>query len=92
MLMEKLLELLRDGNTRTIEELAQLLDTSVEDVKRQLEYLEKTGIIRNVSLLPDMGCSGCDTCNGCKNSPAACKGCMPPDAGVNMGKVWEVSR
>lgn len=90
--MEKLLELLYDSNTRTVEELAMMLHTSVEDVKRQIEYLENTGIIKNISLLShDNGCGSCQGCQSGEGSCAACKGCIPPDAGVNMGKVWEVS-
>ena len=89
--MEELIELLKGCNTRTIEELALLLETSVDDVRRKLEYLENTGIIRNNSLLlHDKGCGSCQGCNKCSGSFAACKGCMPPDVDINMGQVWEV--
>ncbi len=91
--MERLLEILKDGNTRTIQELAAMLGTSAEDIKRQLEYLEHTGMIKNVNLLPSgNGCGDCNGCSGCESSPAACKGCIPPGADLNMGKVWEVSK
>lgn len=86
--MEELLELLRNSNTRTIEELAVLLDTSTDDVLRRLEYLEMTGVIKNDSLFPTE--KGCDGCKGCEGGPAACKGCIPPDVAANMGKVWKV--
>lgn len=96
--MEKLLDLLKDCNTRTVEELAVLLDTSVEDVKRKMEFLENTGMIKDSSILAKEkekscgNCNGCNGCKGCEGGHAACKGCIPPDAGMNMGKVWEVVR
>ncbi len=90
--MEELLELLKDSKTRTIEEIAATLGTSVEDVKRQIEYLERIGMIKPFSLLPtDKGCGGCNGCKGCESSPAVCKGCIPPDVEYNMGKAWEVT-
>lgn len=88
--MEELLELLKDGNTKTPEEIAGILDTTVENVKRQIEYLEKTGMIKSVSHLPTEKGKSCRGCSGCEGGPAACKGCIPPEELYNMGKVWEV--
>ncbi len=107
--MQKLLELLTDGNSRTLEMLAKELGTSRDDVERRLEYLEHIGKIREVPGIGSGndcgehagcagsngcgGCSGCNGCNGCSDgSAAACKGCIPQNAGRNMGKLWEVVR
>ena len=83
--MQKLLELLKDGHSRTVEMLAAELQTTPADVNRQLEYLAHIGAIRRITSEPK-GCGGCSGCEG----GAACKGCMPADADVNMGVIWEV--
>lgn len=89
--MERLLELLKDGHARTIELLALELDTDVEDVKRQIEYLENMGIIKRVNLQA-AGCKGCSGCSQ-KGHPdtAVCKGCLPEGGFKNMGEMWEVN-
>lgn len=84
--MQKLLQLLKDGNSRTVEVLAAELNTTPGDINRQLEYLEHIGAIRKVSFSASKGCSGCSGCD----SAAACKGCIPKNASVNMGDMWEV--
>ncbi len=90
--MQKLLELLKDGKCRTVQMLASELKTSVEDVKRRMEYLENMGIIRKVPMTSDQKCSG--DCTGCKEcygqGRAPCKGCIPENADRNMGNLWEV--
>ena len=90
--MQKLLELLKDGKCRTTQMLAAELGTSVDDVKRRMEYLENMNIIRKIPLTSDHKCSG--NCKGCKNCDAhehACgKNCMPENAEKNMGNLWEV--
>ena len=48
--MKELLELLSDGNARTVRLLAIELGTSVEDVKRQIEYLTNIGVIKKVDM------------------------------------------
>lgn len=103
--MEKLLSLLKDGRSRPLEMIASDLGTSVEDVRRKIEFLERSGIIRR---LPSAGgahggscgaasCSGCSGCSaGCSgghsgaSKGAACSGCMPEEGFRNMGTVWEV--
>ena len=83
--MKRLLELLKDGNSRTIEQLAAELATTPTDITRQLEYLERIGMIRRVSFSAHKSCGGnCD--------PAHCKGCIPKNAAMNMGEMWEVVR
>jgi len=84
--MQKLLELLKDGRSRTIEMLAAELNTSSDDIRRQIEYLEQIGAIRRIMFPSGKGCSGCTGCEG----GTGCKGCMPADAESNMGEMWEI--
>ncbi len=89
--MGRLLELLKDGNSRTLEILANELGTTTEDVARQMEYLEHIGAIRRViQPFENKGCGTCSSCGGCDGSAAACKGCIPQNAALNMGGMWEV--
>lgn len=74
------------GSSRTVEILAAELDTTPADIARQMEYLERIGMIRRVSFSAQKTCGG--SCTGC--DPAECKGCMPKNAAVNMGEIWEV--
>ncbi len=60
--MEALLNLLKDGNARTVDTLAIELDTSKSDVKRQLEFLERMGVIKRIPI-----CVGCAPEGGFKN-------------------------
>ncbi len=88
--MEQLLELLKDGHARTTKLLALELHTSVEDVARQMEYLENMGVIKKV-VFSSKGCSGCSGCSSGKNEGEnTCKGCLPQDGFQNMGQMWEV--
>ncbi|MCR4788184.1 MAG: Lrp/AsnC family transcriptional regulator [Lachnospiraceae bacterium] len=90
--MKKLLELLKDGNSRTPEELARELETTRDDVLRQMDFLEHAGVIRKVPFMNESnGCSTCASCSGCEGGCAAeCKGCVPQNAKMNMGTMWEV--
>lgn len=90
--MNELLELLKDGNTRSVEYMAAELDTSTEDIKRMLEYMENMGILKRTDL-GKVGCSDCGTCSGCdpgKGANSTCTGCMPEGGFKNMGVIWEV--
>ena len=49
--MDKLLELLNENSQFTISELSVMLDRSEEDVKSQIEFYEKEGIIRGYKAL-----------------------------------------
>ena len=91
--MEELLALLTDGRSRTIEMIANELNTSVEDVKRKILFLEHSNIIRKVATSfpktanKKASCSGhCTSCAGRSNCPA----CMPEGGFKNMGSMWEV--
>ncbi len=105
--MEELIELLKDGKSRSLEMLADELNQPVENIKRSIEFLEKMGIIKKVDMNINTG--GCNSCSGCsvkskgagtnengskdsQSKPqAACQGCMPEGGFQNMGTIWEVS-
>ena len=64
-MLEALLELLQDGNTHNIQELSEILGDDVDMILRKLDFLEKQGYIRKVSLTDNcshhcLGCHGCD--------------------------------
>ncbi|MCR5687959.1 MAG: DeoR family transcriptional regulator [Lachnospiraceae bacterium] len=84
--MEELIRLLKDGRSRTLEMLAAELNTSVENVKRDLVFLERTGVIRRV----DFAGHSCSDCSGCA-SGGNCSACMPEGGFKNMGTMWEVN-
>ena len=70
--------------------LAMELHTSVEDVTRQMEYLEHMGVIKRV-VFTSKGCSGCSGCStGDGSEGHTCKGCLPEEGVKNMGQMWEV--
>ena len=79
--MKELLELLSDGNARTVRLLAIELGTSVEDVKRQIEYLTNIGVIKKVDM--SLGCGG--NCGSCAS-------CLPQGGFKNMGEMYEVCK
>ena len=84
--MKELLELLKDGNSRTTETLAEELGTTPEDIRRKIDFLERIGAIQKSGMCTS---GKCGSCGGC-DSAAACKGCIPQNASQNMGTMWEV--
>ena len=92
--MEELLNLLRDGHSRSIEMLAEELNTSTDDINRRIEFLERAGIIRRVLNIKNDCSQGCNGghCPGCKahSGSTPCKGCLPEGGFKNMGEIWEV--
>ena len=86
--MQKLLELLKDGKSRTIEMFAAEMSVSTDQVKRDLEYLERMGVIRKTGYNQAEG-HDCSTCGGCKDGQK-CKSCAPEGGFKNMGSMWEV--
>ena len=86
--MQKLIELLKDGKSRTLEMLAEELNISVDQVKRDLEYLERMGVIRRTGYMNAVE-HDCSTCGGCADGQK-CKSCAPEGGFQNMGKRWEV--
>ena len=86
--MEELLGLRKDGHARTIEQLAYELGTDTEDIKRKIEFLERTGCIKRIPLLL-CGAGKCSEC-AMHSGTAPCKGCLPEGGFRNMGEMWEV--
>ena len=83
--MKELMDLLRDGHARTEKLLAIELHTSVEDVRRQIEYLEHIGMFRRVDLSScGAGCSDNGKCG------SNCTKCAPKEGFQNMGVMYEV--
>lgn len=67
-MLGKLLHLLQDGNSHSVQELADLLHEDTDSIIRKLEYLEQQGYIKKVSLAGNcshhcIGCHGCDQVN-----------------------------
>ena len=95
--MNELLNLLRDGHSRSIEMLAAELNTTTDDIIRRIEFLEHSGMIRRVLNIKNdcsQGCKG-GHCPGCKahagnSGSTPCKGCLPEGGFKNMGEMWEV--
>lgn len=75
----QLLDLLQNGQTYSVQDIAELMKKDADIVQAELEYLERQGYIRKVS--PRVDCSR--NCNGCH-------GCDQPTA-TSM-KMWEVIR
>ena len=69
--------------------LALELNTSVENVKRDIDFLERTGMIKRI-LFTGTGTEGhsCNGCTGCGTGKKTCEGCMPKDGFQNMGVMW----
>jgi biotin operon repressor len=86
--MKKLLHLLQDGRSRSVEMIAEELDISTDQVKRDLEYLERMGVIKRTgySAAKEHDCSSCGGCSDGGN----CKSCAPEGGFKNMGTMWEV--
>ena len=68
--MEKLLELLKDGKSRSLEMIAMELGLTMDQVKRDIEFLERAGVIKKVPLTVGEG-AGCTGCSGCAVSELA---------------------
>ena len=62
--MEELLNLLRDGHSRSIEMLAAELNTSTDDINRKIEFLERVGLIRRVLNIKNDCSHGCNGGHG----------------------------
>lgn len=89
--MEELIGLLQDGKSRTLEMLASELNTSMENVKRDIDFLERAGLIKRIVFSGDGKAEhSCTGCTGCGTGGKACAGCMPENGFQNMGVMWEV--
>lgn len=86
--MEELMALLKDGRSRSLEMIALELHRSVGQIRRDIEFLERTGMIRRI-VQPQGGAPSCSGCDGCAPGKT-CPGCMPEGGFQNMGTMWEV--
>ncbi len=84
--MNELIELLKDGRSRSVTMLAAELGKPAWQIERDIDFLEKTGVIRRVVTSACGSCSGCSTDGGSKS----CPGCMPDGGFKNMGVMWEI--
>lgn len=90
--MEELLNLLKDGNSRSVELLALELNTTTDDIRRRMEFLERADLIRRVlnsgSCCPTVGAGKADAGSGtCGVSWCAdCSGCVMHTKGKKPGK------
>lgn len=92
--MQALLIKIKNGEGRSTAMLAEEMNTTVEDVTRTLEYLERIGVLRKTEL-GKFECNGsCSSCSGCSGSSGKdkgpCKGCIPEKGFEHMGVIWEV--
>ena len=79
--MTGLLRLLKEGRAWSVEELAGRLETSQEDIRRQVEYLEHTGFLRRLDSM-GRGAAGCGSACG--------SGCTRGLGMSGMPVMWEV--
>jgi hypothetical protein len=86
--MQQLIELLKDGKSRTLEMLAEELNVSTDQVTRDIEFLDRMGVIRRTGYEEAQG-HDCSTCGGCADGQK-CKSCAPAGGFKNMGHMWEV--
>ncbi len=71
--------------------LAMELNTSVDRVERDIEFLERSGVIRRIRFSGAQNtASHCNGCSGCGTGGKACAGCMPEGGFQHMGVMWEV--
>ncbi len=87
--MRNLIKLLKSGECCSTTMLAEKMGTTVSDVERTLEYLERIGVLRRTKL-GKIECADCGSCTSGKGG-GQCKGCMPKGGFDNMGTIWEVA-
>jgi hypothetical protein len=66
--------------------IAHELHMTVEQVSRDIEFLERAGVIRRISFSM---CGSCGSCGGTSDGKT-CPGCMPEGGFKNMGEMWEI--
>lgn len=85
--MEKLLNLLKDGRSRTVEMLASELQTTTADVERQIDFLERSGIIRRVATSFPKDETLLTAGKNPVAIPASCNGHCSSCSGCSFGKA-----
>lgn len=63
--MEKLLEIIKEGQSLSMPELAERLDTSVELILARLERYEQLGVVKRVCFDASQCRGSCKKCRGC---------------------------
>lgn len=79
-MLNRLLELLREGGTRRITDLANELDTTPELVEAMLEDLARMGYLKRVSGQCSEKCAACPLAGMCSAGGASCE--------AGSGQVW----
>jgi DNA-binding Lrp family transcriptional regulator len=82
-MLNELLDLLREGGTRRIADLARELDTTPELVETMLEDLARMGYVRHVAYQ----CS--ERCSTCSMSQMCAAGGPSPEGG--NGRIWTLA-
>lgn len=78
-MLSEILSLMKNRESYTLQQLAEYLEASPEEVQRSIEYLEYLGYIQKISVE-----SGC--CNSCKN----CHGCDTKRL-TQMPVLWKIN-
>lgn len=76
-MLERLLDLVQSGGTRSINDLARALDTSPELVQAMLENLGRMGYLKAIDGSCNTKCGGCPIAGECGTSASS--------------KVWAVA-
>ncbi len=76
-MLNEILDQFKKGKTFSLQELADSLNSDVQTVRAQMDYLERQGYIKMVEL--HTGCSGgCSSCAGCSQR-------------TQKSNIWELS-
>jgi hypothetical protein len=85
-MLSRLLELLREGGTHRVSDLARELDTTPELVETMLEDLERMGHVKAMAAQCSEGCATCPMFErGCHLSPGTPGSSL---SGRDSGKIW----
>lgn len=79
-MLSRLLDLLREGGTRRIEDLARELDTTPGLVEAMLEDLARMGHVKRVSAQCSSGCAECPLSSMCVAEGSSFDG--------SSGQIW----
>lgn len=64
-MMERLVDLLREGGARRVDELAREMETTPQLVELMLNDLARMGILRQADKACSRGCAGCSLAGKC---------------------------
>lgn len=79
-MLDRVLELLREGGTHRIDGLARELDATPELVEAMLEDLSRMGYLKRVSARCPGTCAECPSANMCAVGGSS--------SGANSGEIW----